>query len=218
MTPSSNTFFKLSLIRLAKSSTNMVVNMRWLPVLLILSMFDSPVFATDDSLDKQREQFKSAWHAARRGDHASFYRVKDGLQDYLLYPYLQYEDYRNRRAMIGTREMVAFLDGHRDWAFEPGLRRAWLKSLARRGRWSDLLAHSNGNSDTALKCQQARARIILEQTSGIEAEIQKLWLAGHSQPDECDVAFTWLINTHGIPESLAWQRIYLAMAENNRCL
>jgi soluble lytic murein transglycosylase len=218
MTPSSNTLLELSSIRLAKSSASTVVNPCWLAVVLILCMSGIPVLATGETPDKQLEQFKSAWHAAGKGDHAEFNRIKVDLQDYLLYPYLQYEDYRNRRASIGTREMVTFLDGHRDWAFEPGLRKTWLKSQAKRGRWSDLLAHSDGSSDTALRCQQARARIILGQISGIEAEIQELWTAGHSQPDECDVAFTWLIKTHGIPESLAWQRIYLAMAENDRSL
>lgn len=218
MTPSINLLLKLSFKRPAKSSAGNIMAAHWLAVLLVLSMITTPVFATVESQDKQIEQFKSAWQAARKGDHAEFNRIKAGLQGYVLYPYLQYEDFRHRRARVGTSEMVAFLNAHDDWAFEPGLRRAWLKSLAKHGRWSDVLAHSGGINDTVLRCQRARARIILKQTSGIEAEIQKLWTVGHSQPDECDVAFTWMIKTHGIPESLAWKRIYLAMAENNRSL
>jgi len=218
MTLSTIPFLKLSFKRLSKSSAVAIVATCWLVVLLVLPTSATPVFAAVENEDKQLEQFKSAWEAAKKGNHADFNRIKVGLAGYLLFPYLQYEDYRNRRASVDSGEIVAFLDSHRDWAFEPGLRRAWLKTLAGRGRWSDLLAYSDGVSDTALRCQRARARIILKQTSDIEAEIQKLWAVGHSQPDECDVAFSWLIKVHGIPESLAWERIYLAMVENDRSL
>ncbi len=223
MTPPSNPFLKLSLNRPVKSSIDLTANSnlvtgRLLVLLLMLFISTVPGFAAEPGSTDEIEQFKSAWAAANKGDHDSFTRIKDGLNGYLLYPYLQYEDYRDRRASVKSGEMAAFLDAHQDWAFEPGLRRAWLKSLAQRGRWADLLAYSDGAEDTALSCQKARARIILKQTEGVAAEIQKLWTAGHSQPDECDVAFTWLIKTHGISESLAWERIFLAMAENDRSL
>ena len=96
-------------------------------------------------------QFKQAWEAARKGDHASFNQIKDTLQDYVLYPYLQYEDYRARRSRVPVDEMATFLESHQNWAFTPGLRSAWLKSLAKKGRWADLVAQSGGGSDTVLR-------------------------------------------------------------------
>jgi len=219
MTPPSNPFLKLSLNRPAKSSTGLAAQAhRRAGRLLALCLLLCAPIAWGTGPADELEQFKTAWEAAGKGDHDRFTRIKDGLTGYLLYPYLQYEDYRNRRASVDSVEMAVFLDAHRDWAFEPGLRRTWLKALAQRGRWSDLLAYSNGVDDTALQCQVARARIILKQTASVIAEIQKLWAVGRSQPDECDVPFTWLIKNGGINESLAWQRIYLAMAENNRSL
>jgi soluble lytic murein transglycosylase len=223
MSPPSNPFLKLSSNRRAKSSVGMAARSsgpvgRLPAALLALCLAAAQGFASGPGQADELERFKSAWTAAAKGDHANFARIKDGLAGYLLFPYLQYEDYRHRRSGVATREMAAFLDTHRDWAFEPGLRRAWLKSLAQRGRWSDLLAHSDGIEDTALRCQAARASIILKKTEGVPAEIQELWTVGHSQPDECDVPFTWLIKNHGISESLAWERIYLAMEENNRGL
>jgi len=186
-----------------------------LPV-LILCLFGGPVtvLGSTDSFDL--EQFQSAWDFARRGDHESFNQIKDKLQDYVLHPYLQYEDYRNRRASVPVDEMSAFLESHRDWAFTPGLRSAWLKALAKKGRWADLVAHSGGVSSTILRCQRARGQIILKQTDGILIEVQKLWAVGKSQPDECDPAFAWLMKNDGIPESLAWERIKLAMVAGNR--
>ena len=190
------------------------------PVQLIIlvtlcSVMSGPVTATGSGPDSDLEKFKTAWAAARRGDHDSFRKIMPDLQDYILYPYLQYEDYRNRRARVASDEMAAFLESNKQLAFANGLRHAWLKSLAKRGRWTDLLTHSVGVTDTVLRCQRARAKIILKQEDGLLEEAQNLWTAGKSQPDECDHVFDWLVRNDGIPPSLAWERIRLAMLAGN---
>ncbi len=202
----------------SKTSIPQAIGLRQIESLLVVlllafsSLLTTPVYAKDADL----EQFKSAWDAARRGDHTSFTRIKNTLQGYVLYPYLQYEDYRNRRASVPADEMSGFLETHQDWVFSNGLRSAWLKSLAKKGRWADLVEHSEGVSETVLRCQRARGQIILKQTDGVLREVQKLWAVGKSQPDECDPAFAWLIKNGGITESLAWERIQLAMVSGNR--
>jgi soluble lytic murein transglycosylase len=209
---------KLSLKKFAKASITQATAKRQgvnllAPLFFILC---GSVFASGSGAGSELAQFKSAWEAARTGDHASFRQIKDTLQDYLLFPYLQYEDYRNRRTKVPVDEMSGFLESHQDWAFAPGLRRTWLKSLADKGRWADLVAHSGGVTDTVLRCQRARGKIVLKQTDGVLGEVQKLWTVGKSQPDECDPVFAWLIKNDGIPPGLAWERIQLAMAEGNR--
>jgi len=183
-------------------------------LLVVGGLITTSVHAADPEL----EQFKIAWEAARRGDHTGFSKIKNTLQAYVLYPYLQYEDYRHRRARVPVAEMSGFLETHQDWAFTPGLRNAWLNTLAQKGRWADLVAHSEGVSDTVLRCQRTRGQIILKQTDGVLGEAQKLWTVGESQPDECDPVFAWLIKNDGIRESLAWERIHLAMLAGNRGL
>ena len=183
-------------------------------MLMLCALLSTSVCASDVEM----EQFKSAWDAAKQGDHVSFRNISDSLNDYVLYPYLQYEDYRNRRATLPAAEMAEFLDTHQNWAFSSGLRSAWLKALAKKGRWADLLAYSGAVTDTALRCQRARGQIILKQTDGLLSEAQKLWAVGKSQPDECDPVFAWLVNNDGIPESLAWERIRLAIVADNRSL
>jgi len=211
-------FLKLFLKYLAKTSITQAVPRRQCVCLLSLLIFalNGVAVASTRQADFELEQFKSAWDAARTGDHASFRQIKDTLQDYLLFPYLQYEDYRNRRGDVPPDEMSAFLESHRDWAFVPGLRAAWLKTLAKKGRWADLARYSEDVTDTVLRCQRARGKIILKQTDGVLAEVQKLWTVAESQPDECDPVFDWLIKNEGISESLAWDRIQLAMAKGNR--
>jgi len=187
-------------------------------LVVLVMAFSTSSFAAGSAQNSEIEHFKKAWEAAKKGDHVSFRKIKSGLQDYVLYPYLQYEDYRHRRSNIPVDEMSDFLEIHRDWAFAEGLRYAWLKSLAGKKRWSELVAHSEGVSDTVLRCQRVRGQIILNQTEGVLSEAQKLWVVGKSQPDECDPVFAWLVKNNGIPESLAWERIRLAIRAGNRNL
>ncbi len=158
-----------------------------------------------------------AWQAAKRGDRARVQQLSAGLQDYVLYPYLRYDDYLSRRSRIDPADMSTFLDAHRDWAFHKGLRRAWLLSLGENGRWDALLqlADPAGDTDTEIQCYYARARIQRGQVDGLLSRAQELWAVGKSQPDACDPVFDWLKKSQGITHELAWQRVSRAMQARN---
>ncbi|MDX2418279.1 MAG: hypothetical protein QNK19_12530, partial [Xanthomonadales bacterium] len=189
----------------------------YLLVTLVI-VFNSAAFAAGHSTNAEREQFKTAWEAANRGDHVKFNKIRSTLQGYVLFPYLQYEDYRMRRRDVPVDEMSGFLQTHKNWAFSKPLRNSWLRSLAKKRRWADLVAHSEGVNDTVLRCQRVRGQIILKQTEGVLSEAQRLWAVGKSQPDECDLVFAWLIKNDRIPESLAWERIQLTIGAGNTSL
>jgi soluble lytic murein transglycosylase len=159
----------------------------------------------------QREAFIRAWQAAAQGERSSFEQAMPGLQDYLLYPYLRYEDLRHRRAQIGAEEMAEFLEAHEDWAFSPGLTTAWLRTLGAQGRWGDVLAHAGDSADVEVRCHFAHARIVHGDTEALLPVAQSLWAAGSSQPEACDPVFRWLQDQGGITPGLAWERIRLAM-------
>ena len=211
---------ELSLKYIMKTSITHAINIRQIACLLTVCLFtfSGLTIASGQTSGSESEQFKSAWAAAKKGDHASFNQIKDTLQDYVLFPYLQYEDYRHRRARVPVEEISGFLQTYKDWAFSSGLRNSWLRTLAKKKRWADLVAYSEGVSDTVLRCQRVRGQIILKQTDGVLSAAQNLWAVGKSQPDECDPVFAWLVKNDGIPESLAWQRIRLVMATDNRSL
>jgi soluble lytic murein transglycosylase len=167
--------------------------------------------ANPASSASQREQFSRAWLAATHGQRDVFNQTKPLLQNYVLYPYLQYEDLRFRRASVGDEEMAEFLDAHQDWAFSRGLRTSWLNSLGQRARWDSLLKYATESGDTEIKCYLAQARIARGQTDGLLPVAQQLWTVGKSQPDACDPVFVWLGKQKGITPGLAWERIRLAM-------
>jgi soluble lytic murein transglycosylase len=169
-------------------------------------------------LSPQQEAFRQAWDAARSGDRSAFEQALPGLEDYLLYPYLRYEDLRHRRARVPAEEMAGFIEAHRDWAFTPALETAWLRSLGKRGRWAALLEYGSESRDTEVRCNVAHARIRTGDTGGLLPVAQGLWAAGQSQPDACDPVFAWLKQQDGIGNGLAWERVRLAMKARERKL
>ena len=183
--------------------------------LLLTPLLGVVLAASAQAQSGDRELFVEAWESARAGDRSVFEAAGPQLTGYLLYPYWQYEDYRARRSRVPAAEMAAFLDAHEDWAFTAGLKKAWLKSLGKRGRWADLLAYGSESRDTEIRCQVARARIETGATEGLLPEVQGLWTVGRSQHDACDPAFEWLQSVDGITRDVAWERIRLAMREGN---
>ena len=161
------------------------------------------------------ERFKQAWKAANKGDRALFQQLKNDLGDYILYPYLEYEDFRFRRGSVDATEMAAFLEKHHDWAFSAGLKKAWLRSLGKRKRWDELLLYASDESDIDVQCYQAQAKIKRGLTDDLLPVVQNLWSVGQSQPKTCDPVFQWLRKNKGITPELAWLRISRAMAAKN---
>jgi soluble lytic murein transglycosylase len=160
---------------------------------------------------QDRERFSRAWKAAAHGERTVFLQLMPTLEDYLLYPYLRYEDLRYRRAGVDAQEMATFLDVHSDWAFTAGLRKSWLKALGEKARWDSVLRYANGSGNTEVRCYLAHAQIARGQTDGLLATAKQLWAVGKSQPDACDPVFKWLKQQGGITPGLAWERIRLAM-------
>ena len=183
-------------------------------VLLICCLaFCGPLLAVDPP--SPREEFISAWNAASRGDRSVFSHLPESLRQYQLFPYLVYEELRYDRARVQPATINQFLEQHSDWAFAGGLRNAWLKTLGKQGKWADLLRYYQDANSTELRCYRARALLETGRLEGLEAEAQKLWVAGSSQPDACDPVFAWLNRNGGITAELAWQRVFLAMTAGN---
>lgn len=164
-----------------------------------------------DDHEQQREIFRQGWAAARRGDQAGIMRAKAALHDYPLTPYLEFEILRQRLDSVPPVVMEQFLARYRDWSFAGSLETAWLRSLGRQRQWDDVLLHAAGSSDLEVRCHLARARVERQQHAGLEADIQTLWLAGHSLPEACDQAFAWWRRQGNPANDIAWQRFRLAI-------
>lgn len=182
-------------------------------LVLLFVLFCSSL--TVSATTTEQSQFKQAWQAASKGNRQAFQRHSKGLENYVLFPYLRYEELRHNRHRVPASEMATFLSNHQDWAFYFGLRTTWLKSLGQNRRWSDLRTYAGDEKDTEVQCYLARALLNARQLDGLLEKAQMLWTAGKSQPKACDPLFNWLKSQGGITHELAWKRIGLAMEAGN---
>jgi soluble lytic murein transglycosylase len=184
------------------------------------------VFAQDVHADAassaDRERFQRAYHAFLNNEVARGEALSAGLNDYLLYPRLQYESLRRRVEKADVEavrgEVQQFLKDNSDTHVGELLRTQWLTLLAKRQRWRDFMSDYAPQEKLGLRCAHFAARaagVTAESTPAMEMEARELWLSGESLPPECDAVGEWLTRNGVLTPKLLWERIGLAMAEGN---
>jgi len=171
-----------------------------------------------NTLEQQRSGFLAARKALDDGDMKAYQHLASQLRDYPLYPYLRYDDLRQRIADVPESEIRDFLSRYSDSVVSSRLRAAWLSTLISAEQWQTYLQEYRpypNEQGVALRCYELLARYRAHESQPVPpgwfAEVQELWLTGKSQPGECDGVFgLWRAAGHLTPD-LSWQRIRLAM-------
>ena len=169
-----------------------------------------------------RKTFQDAYAHASASMEDLDANDSDSLKNYPLYPYLQAA--RIQEALNSTDSAVLaqvdkraadFIATYGQQPVTRNLRRAWLDSLARREQWNQFMAayRESGASEVS-RCESFTARIELQKTDGLAAEIAKAWLTPHSL-QECDQAFSWLKDNGALTPALIEERAHLALDNNN---
>jgi len=167
------------------------------------------------SIQHQRTLFIQAHEAYQQKDFDTFLTLSARLHDYSLHSFLSYLDVKRRLKTISDKEMLYFLRRYGDTALGDKLRTTWLHDLAKRKRWSTYLKAYTPQKSTALQCHQFNALIQRDRTNQQTIKkIKKIWLVGKSQPNACNPAFDYLYSRRLVNNTLLWQRIYLAMQNN----
>lgn len=187
----------------------------WLWLALLLPLLAA---AAPDPYETQRRLFVSAEAALKLGDRSLYQRLRRGLADYPLYPYLVYGDLSGRLAQAPAAEVREFLDSYADTPLAPRLRRTWLKRLAAQERWEDYLRDFRDLRDAALECWRRQALLARGDTRAALDGIEAIWLHGRSRPDACDPLFARWRDGGGITRERVWRRFALAMDAGERGL
>ena len=171
-----------------------------------------------DPMKAERKLFLEARKALHANQKTRFEQLAAQLQDYPLYSYLQFEELRNRLSRASEEEITRFLKTWADQPVSKRLRQSWLYNLAHHRRWELFLEHYEKSSSVSLQCYALRARLNTGDKQGIVEEIIPLWLVGKSQEKSCDPLFKYLYDGDHITDELLWQRIRLAMKNNQLSL
>ena len=168
-----------------------------------------------DTYREDRALFLKAGKALDENRAGDYRRLAKQLQDYPLYPYLQFRELRARLRKADPDEIRAFIERHRDDPLGRRLRQTWLYTLAKQRDWPQFLAAWHGRQPVKLQCYKLQAQINTGQTAGLVEHALKLWMVGKSQEKTCDPVFSYLEDNNKITRDLLWQRIRLAMNNGN---
>lgn len=175
--------------------------------------------ARADSLDEQRSryaQIKQAWDNKQMD---VVQQMLPGLQDYPLYPYLQYRLLTDDLMNEPTVAVSQFIQANPTLPPARSLKSRFVNELARREDWRGLLAFSPEAPGTIeSKCNYYYAKWNTGQAEAAWSGAKDLWLSGKNLPSSCDRLFSaW--RASGTQDPLAYlERIRLAMKEGNTSL
>lgn len=162
-------------------------------------------------IDQQRTLFLQAEKALSRDDMPRFFRLREQLRGYPLYPYLEYQALLKRIDTAGAAEITNFLSRYDDTPLAARLRSRWLDGLAKKKRWLSYLEFYRADVSISRRCHQLTALIETGRAAEALAQVEEVWLHGRSRPTACDPVFAaWTKAGHRTREK-NWQRIALAM-------
>lgn len=167
----------------------------------------------------KRDLFRDAVEALENGDLDTFSTLKNQSTDYILYPYLEYFDLRNRLSSASDEELMAFIDNNKDTPLSYKVRTQWLYRLAEDQRWEQYLKVYKQQSGAKLRCAYHHARLATNNAKKTYRSVMKatthLWKVGNKQPKECDYIFSKFEKSKYLTTPLIWERIENAMNKGN---
>jgi len=150
--------------------------------------------ATSVSLQEQRQAFRAAYSAAERGNWEP--AATADLRAYPLWPDLRAAFLRARLAAGSDDGILEFVDAYPTLRVSRDLRYRLALSLGAAGRHDEFLAqyerHYSQMGVVRLDCVALAAKAAKNETGPMPPRALEIWLAGHSQPDECDPVFAAL--------------------------
>jgi len=174
--------------------------------LLLLALLLLPI-ASQANIESQRQIFQQASRALALNQVSRFKHLLTEIEDYPVQPYLIYDALRRHINRASNEKVEKFLERYKDYPFSYHLRAKWLSTLAKRKDWENYLTFFDNRDNTRLQCLAFQARLHLGKIDGINEEIKKIWLRGYSQPVECDMAFTYFLDTNEDANKAIWLRI-----------
>lgn len=168
----------------------------------------------------QRSLFLQVESDLKKGKLASYQKHKHDLINYALYPYLRYELLKGAINNIKHADVSAFVKTYHDSPLASKLRNEWLRNRASKKLWADyLIAYEpSSNNDIELQCHYINASLQVNNDKSIYKHVPEIWLQGKVLPGACDPVFAaWKKDGH-LTRNLLWQRIKLAIKNNEIAL
>jgi soluble lytic murein transglycosylase len=176
---------------------------------LLIYLLLYTLIASSMSLTAQRESFFKAEKLLKKGDAIGFLTEMNGLRDYALYPYLQYQ--RLKTQLHKDKEIQLFLSAYQGSRYAHLLRRRWLISMAKKGQWTNFIKHYQPSKKVSLQCYYHLAQYKIGDSALALVAAKKIWLTPQSLPKACNPLLTLFEKSTVYNQALVWQRFQAAL-------
>ena len=177
---------------------------------------ESETHSPAEEMANLKQFFLQAEAALDDGDYANYFLLADQLEDYPLYPYLQYQWLRKNLDL--ELQVKHFLEAHKSSRYARLLKNQWLTQLGKEKQWQIFLAFYSKTRDTRMNCYYHRAQFNTGDKQAALDGAKKLWVVGRAQPKACDPLFTQLKKSSHFNRDLFWQRFEAALKNNKYSL
>ncbi|WP_272978774.1 MULTISPECIES: transglycosylase SLT domain-containing protein [Idiomarina] len=181
------------------------------------SVANAPQQSADVS--QQRELFKKAEYAARRGRIAEYNQLLAQLENYPLKPYLELERLQQIGYLANEDRVVSFLEQYKGTPLDWQLRQPWLDYLANQGEYQRFIRDFRHPGTLTHQCYLIEA----ERARGLQdgpfiRKVDAIWRHGFSVPSACDGILNEWADLGARTKDKVWQRLVLAAEDGNPTL
>lgn len=184
----------------------------WLLILTALCLLQPLAYA--EVVSSQEQAYRDAVKAWQKKDLRRYRYLKARLKDYVLYPYLEFNEVR---AELGDPKKVqAFRREYPDTPMAERLEWMRLKHLGKNKRWREYYREYEQSSSKVLQCYylQSIAAIKGKGQDWLD-DVEDIWMTGTTLPRECSPLFNAFYDTGAVTSAMLLGRIKLAFQKKN---
>jgi soluble lytic murein transglycosylase len=174
-------------------------------------------YKTNPQLSRQQNAFLESYAALKKGEILD----NTSLEDYILYPYLEYQLIRQHTRLTPDKTLEKFIRRFGNSPMADKLWTVWLGRLVMRKQWQTVIDYyKKDTGGIAAKCYFLEAQIQYALANNNPAgnalnvyleEAKELWLSARRRPSTCNSLFAILKQKGRIDDEAYWQRIALVM-------
>lgn len=176
-----------------------------LAALLVLVL---PQCASAVDRSAERARFGAAYAASESG-RDDWRPLAVGLENYPLFPYLEYNAITRSKQALQRGEVEAFLKRWPSTLPTRDLRDRWLRQLGKVGDWRTFLTDFGATPARDIACLHLQAQIATGMKVDYAKQIEPLWLQANPSPDSCTSVFANAQRDGHLDRAKIWQRIEL---------
>jgi soluble lytic murein transglycosylase len=193
------------------------------PLFFALSLFSSGAAQSEpvdsEQREQQRELFKKAEYAAKRGRLNEYRQLLQKLEGYPLVPYLELARLEQVGYLANEDRVLAFLEKHDNTPLDWQLRQPWLTYLAGQEEYARFIRDFRHPGTLTHRCQFIEAQREKGLADGpFRRQVDAIWEHGFSLPSACDPILKEWEGLDGRTDEKIWNRLEMAAERGNPTL